>query len=279
MDPEVLSEADFRTLGLEPGSKPSEVRQAYRALVKKWHPDRHHSKSYESRALAEKSSGKSTKLIGVFPGAGNELLDRRIWQGAAAPRNRHPLAGCLRKHTRHPCRRSRLKSLFQSFSRAKIVWPALLSVAAALHFDATSFVFSGYTGIYGNDLHRGPPKLAPDAKRPKQSQSHRQTSRATVLPPLLRLRPPFFAPCPAPVSACGASFFSPWDRPAPKCSGIQGTPSRVQGQTWTYGLSEVQFRNGRVCSSTISTGHSGCACSLQCPEDRELPDHIYDRIE
>ena len=54
MDPEVFSEDDFRLLGLKPGSKPSEVRQAYRTLVKKWHPDHHHTKPYETRALAEK---------------------------------------------------------------------------------------------------------------------------------------------------------------------------------------------------------------------------------
>ena len=53
MPPENTSEADFRTLGLDPGSDQSEVKQAYRALAKRWHPDRHHSKPFEIRALAE----------------------------------------------------------------------------------------------------------------------------------------------------------------------------------------------------------------------------------
>jgi len=37
--PSNTREEDFRLLGIEPGTSPAKVKQAYRELAKKWHPD------------------------------------------------------------------------------------------------------------------------------------------------------------------------------------------------------------------------------------------------
>ena len=145
MAPEVSSQSDFQVLGLEPGAKPSEVKQAYRTLVKRWHPDRHYSKPYETRALPKKSSGKSTRRTGVFPRAGKKLqhlagrrLASRRPGPALMPRN-----GPEQKLARHSSRPDQGENRYPTFFQGKNRRACPVIGGNCFHFDTISFIFSG----------------------------------------------------------------------------------------------------------------------------------------
>lgn len=246
MAPEVLLEADFRILGLQPGAKPSEVRQAYRALVKTWHPDRHHSKPYETRAFAEK---KFREIDDAY---------RRIsasWQ-KTPPSSRRPKTAAgpetgpdaaQRPGTKAhapPAARTLAKIDIRVFSRPRIVVPVLLLAAAVFIFTQLPSFFPdnavdtetlGPPAVEHSPEAKGPNSAKPPEATGPQSSADLTAAPSPVLPPALLQPQP---PAPGDFFTLGST--------ASEVLGIQGTPSRVQGQTWTYGLSEIQFRNGRV---------------------------------
>ena len=189
MDPEAFSESDFRMLGLKPGSKPSEVRQAYRTLVKKWHPDRHHSKPYETQALAEK---KFREIDEAY-----RRIARELGKNSTPPLN--PLrpqatassaqAG-LRAKTRPrraPVRRSRRRIDFRSFFTGKIILPALL-------LTATIFILTQIPSFFpdtADDTETHGPQVAenpatdknPSIQEPSEAAGPLASVRSCALPP------------------------------------------------------------------------------------------------
>jgi hypothetical protein len=96
-----------------------------------------------------------------------------------------------------------------------------------------------------------------------QSSTCLTATPSPVLPPtLLQTQPP----APSDFFALGST--------ASEVLAIQGTPSRVQGQTWTYGLSDVQFRNGRVWRFNNFGGALRVRMQPGVSEDRVPPTHI-----
>ena len=132
MAPEVVSEADFRVLGLEPGSKPSEVRQAYRTLVKKWHPDRHHSKPYETRALAEKKFREIDEAYKRIARSWKNSPSSSRYPGGGARPETGPSHSAQGGKTNADALRRKIN--FQVPSRRKVILPALLLLALAAFF-------------------------------------------------------------------------------------------------------------------------------------------------
>ena len=131
MDPEAFSENDFRVLGLKPGSNPSEVRQAYRTLVKKWHPDRHHTKLYETRVLAEKKFREIDEAYRRIARSWSKTPHSVKSTPAASPWNHaqaQQRAGTQAREA--PVFRSRPGINFRSFFRGRIILPALLLTAS-----------------------------------------------------------------------------------------------------------------------------------------------------
>lgn len=245
MPPEPPSEADFRMLGLDPGSKFSEVRRAYLALVKQWHPDRHHSQPYETKALAEK---KFREIDEAY-----RRIIRARQKTSRAPRNPSQAStqwpgpnAAGGPATRLRAAGAGVRSIIRirPFSGAKIILPILLFAAAV--FILTQFPsFFPDTGV-----DTAPPKIpetstgveAPDSRPPVQppgpESSEDLSSPAVPAPPpppaaLLQSAPP-----PNSFFTLGSATSDVLD--------VQGPPERVQGQTWTYGLSEIQFKNGHV---------------------------------
>ncbi|MGA2402151.1 MAG: J domain-containing protein [Syntrophobacteraceae bacterium] len=276
MVPEAFSETDFRLLGLEPGSKPSEVRQAYRALVKKWHPDRHHSKPYETRALAEKKFreiDEAYRRISRGWAKTPHITERGNCRAASPGIAPHAQRQAKTQARAATASRSRPGIDFRPFFRAKIVLPALLLTAAI--FILTQLPSFLPDTAVNTETHN--PRIAEDStgdKNPSslgpsevlvgpQASGDLAPSPAPVLPPAL------LQPQPEPPSP----FFTLGSTTS-EVLYIQGPPSRVQGQTWTYGLSEIQFRNGRVWAFNNFDGSLRVRMRPGISNDRQIPAHI-----
>jgi hypothetical protein len=321
MAPEILQDADFRTLGLEPGSKPSEVKRAYRTLVKKWHPDRHHSETYENRALAEKKFREIDEAYKRISGrwketARPESLHRKSTGQPASPFRVFKRRG--EKHRFKTDARARSKIDNPILSRAKIVSPLLLlSAAAALilfrlspfssnrsfveetaHEHKTSSsqpvvntgnsvkspVAGGQTSVFSNNRQREANDRPGEGLQPPSPGSNSSVAgpdgrkglfiddrpgMSASVDPLFSLPPDLLNSKPS----ASNSFFS-MGSTASEVLAVQGTPSRVQGQTWIYGLSEVQFRNGRVSRFNNFDGSLRVHMVPESPEDGAQLDHI-----
>ena len=275
MAPEALLEADFRVLGLEPGAKSSEVRQAYRTLVKKWHPDRHQSKPYEARAFAEKKFREIDEAYRRIAAGWKKtppLADRGD-RGAAGPgTGPHAAQRPPAKADATLAARIRAKIDIRAFSRAKIVVPVLLLAAVVFILTQLPSFFPD-NSVDTETL--GPPTVehSPEAKEPNspkppeatgpQSSADLTATPSPALPPALLQSQP----------QASSDFFTVGST-ASEVLAIQGTPSRVQGQTWIYGLSEIQFRNGRVSKFNNFDGSLRVRMQPEVSEDRVPPAHI-----
>ena len=274
MDHEAFSENDFRLLGLKPGSKPSEVRQAYRTLVKKWHPDR---PPYETLrdpgACREKVQGNRRGIQAHCQELGKNSTLREIHS------TRKPLEHCSsrtavprRKLARPLSFGAGPESLSGPFSGERSsCLPCLLTATVFILTQIPSFLpdKADDTETHGPQVAKNPAAdKSPGIQEPSEARIRRHLS--ILCPPPHRFRPlPSFS-----LNRRRRALFSPWGLLLPKCADIQGDPSRVQGQTWTYGLSEVQFRNGRVCRFDNFDGSLRVRMQPQISEDREIPANI-----
>ena len=225
MPPEVQLNEDFRTLGLNPGAGASEVKKAYRGLVKKWHPDRHHLEPYEARAFAE---DKFLKIDEAY---------RRIaktWEQGPRP---GPNDG--RDFSRSKPGAKKWGKPFgfnpRGWSAARFfpgLWPIGLSTIAKA---ALLFVLILLYVLISNIAPDRPVSVKMKLHLPAKERRTAQTA------PLNRLTPPETGPS----RRLSADFFTLGSSDSEVLK-IQGTPSRIQGETWVYGVSEVNFKNGRV---------------------------------
>lgn len=222
---------DFRALGLEPGAEPSEVKRAYRTLVKKWHPDRHHTASYEARALAEE---KFREIDQAY---------RRIsktWRKASP--SPHPVGrdfSASKPAAAKP--RSAFRFMRRPPSRAPFfsgAWP----LRPARSLAAAAFVLILLVPLLSDIGPDRPTRVREKGKQfPTTVTTH---GEARPKPP-----PPSSGPRPSPNqpgAGTSAHFFTLGSSES-EVLDIQGRPTRIQGNTWIYGISEISFRNGRVC--------------------------------
>ena len=248
MAPEVALDDDFRALGLEPGAEVSEVKQAYRRLAKKWHPDRHHLESYETRALAEK---RFMEIDGAY------RRIERSWEKDSQSRHQHadfngtrPAAAKPRADFRSK-RRPRFRARFQ---------PTRLPLSAAVFI---LLLFVTLVSDIGPDRPVRVRKLV--KRRPSTATAHRAAQPQTTIPH--RTSPPALPKAGPVVNSftLGSSFYEVFD--------IQGKPTRIQGDTWVYGLSMVYFKNGRVRGYNNFDGSLRVKMQPPVQADRSL-DHI-----
>lgn len=253
MPPERISESDYRVLGLRPGAKPAEIKRAYRTLAKKWHPDRFHSESFEARSLAEEKFREINeayrRLIknwwrgagpvgkaGTRPGRTRAAGSSKPARGAAADAN----AGAATSGPVHRLGRTLafIYRKLQASGGAKFF--LLAAVAAVILFQAHAYFRVStpeFEPVAPPDKTAGPPIPAPGPP-----------GAAPPLDKLLSEIEP--APAPAPPlmqspAEPAADFFT-LGSTSSEVLHIQGKPSRIQGQNWFYGLSEIHFRNGAV---------------------------------
>ncbi len=232
MAPEVHLDDDFRALGLEPGAEASEVKRAYRTLVKKWHPDRHQLEPYESRVLAEEKFREIDEAYRrISKNRGKASPFRRPAGGDfSAARPAAPKPRTAFRFNRRPGSGTRL------FAGTQRVQPATLSLAVAAFILILLFPLLLDIGTYR------PIRVQKKAKgHPPIEETHAPVRPQTALP----ARAPHPA-LPKPGPAASVHFFT-LGSSASRVLEVQGRPGRILGDTWIYGLSDVRFSNGRVC--------------------------------
>ncbi|MHC1725729.1 MAG: J domain-containing protein [Syntrophobacteraceae bacterium] len=260
MPPAVILEADFRVLGLEPGSKPSEVKRAYRTLAKRWHPDRHHSKPYETRALAE---AKFREIDEAY---------RRIsqnWEKYSQPGQDtgagEPAAHTPKSRVRPPRKSNYAHETDIRTTLRKAAFPAALiivAVYAMIQLFSTLSTPWPHTETPGEVLTQ---PAIPDAPQPPEEKlSPGLHPEPADLPP-----PPLLQSQPQPPSG----FFTIGSSAA-EVLRVQGTPSDTQGQKWIYGVSEIQFRQGKVWGFNNIDGLLKVRMQPRNNEEREPLLHI-----
>ena len=117
-------------------------------------------------------------------------------------------------------------------------------------------------------VEHSPGAIDPNSPKPSEATGPKPSVDLTatpspVLPPALLQTPP----------AAPSAFFT-LGSTASEVLSIQGSPSHVQGQTWTYGLSEIQFRNGRVYRFNNFDGSLRVRMQPAVSEDSVPPTHI-----
>ncbi len=246
MAPKVPLENDFRTLGLEPGAKTSEVKRAYRSLAKKWHPDRHQLEPREARTRAEKKFREIDEAYRRISKARGNISPVQQGGDSGAPKPEAP-SHTGKSGTAVSAWRLRAAKFFEAafrFIRKARFQTRLLSgarptpiLAAALFILIILIVFL--------PLHSPiPPDQSIEELQKLMPAPPRQVVSPSVRPPETAAIPPVFHPA-LPEPETPANYFT-LGSTASRVLRVQGRPTQVLGDTWTYGVSEVHFKNGRV---------------------------------
>jgi len=269
MAPQPPSEADFDILGLDPDAKFSEVRRAYLALVKKWHPDRHHSEPYESQALAEK---KFREIDEAYKRISNDRRESsRIPRTPGYGSTQWPGANDARKARAkiHPAAfiRTRSSIRIRPFSGTRIIIPVLL-------LAATVFILTQFSSFFPDtNVDKSPIQVIekPTTENQQPLEKPEPKPSEDLVSPVVPASPP--SP-PALLQSAPPTGFFTLGSTASEVIDAQGPPERVQGQTWTYGLSEINFKNGRVAKYNNFDGSLHVRMLPDASPDRPLPGHI-----
>ena len=239
---------DFDVLGLGPDVSSAEVKKAYRALVKRWHPDHFQQRpSWERKQAEEKFKEITTSYRRISHG----------WKFQETQKQRQPSPSSTSRSTRAGTARGRLAALSSFIKRHirpsspgfRVVFAVVVLFLFSLTYLHSLRSWPDWLGLRNaphppadqarpspRKVETAPRTLPPEGKEPsageqRQSKPLSRSTRRDSLP-----HPPH-----PPVS----SHFTIGSTEADVLS-IQGLPTRIHGQTWVYGLSEVQFKNGSV---------------------------------
>lgn len=263
--PEKPTAEDFQVLGLKPEAPIHEVKRAYRDLAKRWHPDRHQQRTPHEKKNAEerfkeitvayrriskglKLSGKDTPF-GLSPQRRQERgpsqeseegVRARTGKSSpeAAPQGERPSSwGFI------PIR---FKRRFSATPNRSIFIAGSLMLLTLILFQLQEL----------DDPHtpRGPAvgKLSPAHPDGRPHRAQPKVESQVSLPNPEgggRSLPSNQTKGPNPPQVSGLAEEAPHftlGSTEAEVLRVQGPPSRVHGQVWTYGLSEVHFREGRV---------------------------------
>ncbi len=233
---------DYRTLGLDPGAAPVEVKRAFRMLAKTCHPDRFHSKPYEIRALAEERFKRINQAYGRISRTWvkSSQSGRQTSYGAAAQARRKPLSAA-------PWRVLWKKLAGGSGGARAMRVLVMVTCVLALLFMGRTDHSPRVVDMRGNHPASPPgtESTAPKPDRQQQEVSDELMPHSDALIPETPAVPQPPASLPESAPETSSSYFTIGSHSSDVLR-VQGSPSRIQGQTWVYGLSEIQFRNGLV---------------------------------
>ncbi len=270
MPPERISESDYKVLGLQPGAKPADIKRAYRTLAKKWHPDRFHSESFEARARAEEKFIKIDeayrRLINDSEGTGvsGKPGTRRGREHGAAKTSGN--SGTHADEANSGQNRRFRRNAAAGYRNIQASRSAKFFIIALF---AAVFLFQVYAYFWVSSPELEP--VVPPEKPAMQSpESLPGTPGAEISPEKLLSEIPPPPPPPLMQSPTLTNFFTIGSTSS-EVLRIQGKPSRIQGQTWFYGLSEIHFRNGLVSRFNNFDGSLQVQMLPGSPENKPPP--------
>ncbi|GLI33522.1 DnaJ domain-containing protein [Desulforhabdus amnigena] len=262
-NPKHSPSSDYDMLQLGPGATLTELKRAYRNLAKQWHPDRfQHLSSWEQRAAEERFKEITSAYHRILAGwkdpdleaAEREKKRTETKTGKRPVHNDRPFAVPPERPRTRPFAFGhfsvffgRLKSLLGEFERYPFRWHILLVGGAilALFFLFNVLWWSAEKRALFHDKGMAKPERVAD-RRPEPFRSEESVSllqdKAKGVPPALLESS---TPPPAPPMDPNPSFFT-LGSSREEVRQVQGIPHKVKGNTWSYGLSEIQFRDGRV---------------------------------
>ncbi|PIU32827.1 MAG: hypothetical protein COT06_00605 [Syntrophobacteraceae bacterium CG07_land_8_20_14_0_80_61_8] len=239
---------DYQLLGLAPGADIVTIKQAYRKLAKQWHPDRHRLADAHHQELAERRFREITcayqRLRHAFPeDAASQSHDQRLnpespsastqtgpgSQGESSPAD-------SRTATKGPPSSAIFRALFERRRSWLGLGLGLAMSLAVLILVSQPPPPPPRTVIPPLDEDRFvltlPNSQAPVGRAEPLSGDRSDRGQLDDLEGLdaLGAEPGHFSLGAGPDQVLRA----------------QGPPTRIVGGTWSYGLNEVQFRQGRV---------------------------------
>ncbi|MHB8534183.1 MAG: DnaJ domain-containing protein [Sulfuricaulis sp.] len=212
----------YRTLGIEPGCTPDQLKNAYRRLVKAWHPD-HYSHQHEagSRANAERRMREINRAF-------RTLSDYRKRHGCLPAAE--PAAGRVEEPFEPPFQSSNGNSQVDneinwgkpapSGTHRRPLYFILLGVALGVIWAAWS--------AHQRGEPTGEMTSSPEASEPTADASNTAPMNTAM-----------------PVAPQKNSYFTVGS-PLGKVYAVQGVPTRTQDGVWYYGKSMVFFEDGVV---------------------------------
>ncbi|MBP8644818.1 MAG: J domain-containing protein [Syntrophobacteraceae bacterium] len=265
--PSNTREEDFRLLGIEPGTSPARVKQAYRELAKKWHPDFFHQKGPRERRIAEERFKEITaayrRLSRAWKNPSERATEPVKGKSKASSRPRNKSQAAATDRTARDGWASGLAGLVMAPFRHALTskHSRVIRVGVGVLFLGCSLVWMlSHWRPVEKDFFRPFITGRPSAQLPSVEPSPLPPSRNPHLP---ATDTPNAVSGAAPETASPASESpprghtsgpSPYSPPPFFTLGstekevlqVQGPPSRIHGQTWTYNLSEVHFKDGQV---------------------------------
>jgi hypothetical protein len=245
--PKQASVQDYNTLGLTPDSSPAQVKKAYRDLVKLWHPDRFQQRSPSERLKAEerlKDITSSYRRIsrGLKVQEPPKQEPESPTTGAAkpesSPRSSPQSPAPKRTGTASP-------SYVKYGSFAALILLLLLAYFLAF-YPLPGWLSRQVETTSPPPEPKPPPKRVSAAARnwlPREAPSSSSQGQ-TPAPPSPPVSEKPDSP-PLVVNRSSRTHFTLGSTEADVVA-IQGLPTRIQGQTWIYGISEIQFKDAKV---------------------------------
>lgn len=210
----------YRTLGIEPGCTPDQLKDAYRRLVKAWHPDHFPHHDAGERAAAEQ---RMREINGAF----RSLSDYHRRNGhlpesePAAFKMKEPVASPFRQSSTH----------FEADSGNNSDQPApILAGIRPWHFILLGAVLAILWAAWSASQRDA---TLEETTPPEASEPAPGTSNAT---------PPTVA---KPTASRNDSYFTVGSKLG-KVYAVQGVPTQIKDDVWFYGRSKVFFTDGTV---------------------------------
>lgn len=258
---------DFWLLGLEADAPRDLVKKTYKAFVKTWHPDRFPQGSRQQRDAEEKlkiinaAYGRIRNLWAAdIPEWGRENAgaeEAGVYQRGGDPARERTAAPKTAGFQRRPIYRKIQDILHAAISqnrnKRRKAFPVLMLILLMLSIPAVMIKLRPFAFFdeRRDPSHKGPiaspgvdqpappvPEATPSAE-PSEVQMPPQTPSSEIVS---EKDPP---PAEPEETSPGRPFFT-LGSSKKEVLRVQGKPSKVYGQTWVYGLSDVTFKEGKV---------------------------------
>ncbi len=216
-------EKHYRTLGLQPGASSEEIKQAYRKLAKKWHPDTLNPSTPISEK--EKAEQKFNEITNAYKTLIHyvrvqEIIKSRKQEGATSSTTQQSARATTERKDITPTK----PKISRILVRVAFVLCCLIAVLIALANLSENQNKTHYL-IINKDRAISISTTPSSAKNKETFSKDKQHS--------------FYN---RKYHKDSFSIFSTKD----EVLSVQGAPDRISGKKWFYGLSSVTFENDRV---------------------------------